>query len=99
VYTFADLNLAEHATDATVWHACQGAGVILITGNRNAHGPETLEVTIREQNEPGSLPVLTLADRHRVSRDRAYAESAVARLFEFLVDIDNLRGAGRLFLP
>jgi hypothetical protein len=99
VCTFADLGLSEDAPDATVWKACQEAGVLLITGNRNAEGPESLEITIRQQNTPDCLPVLTLADPDRIARDRLYAESVVERLFEILIDLEVVRGAGRLFLP
>jgi hypothetical protein len=99
LYTFEDLALPEDATDAAVWQACQQGGVLLITGNRNAESPESLEITIRQQNRPDCLPVLTLADPDRIARDRAYAESVVERLFDVLIDVDALRGAGRLILP
>jgi Tfp pilus assembly ATPase PilU len=97
--TFADLDLAENATDAAVWQACQENGVLLITGNRGATDPDSLEVTIRERNRRDNLPVLTLANPRRIMRDRTYAEAVVERLFEILVDIEMYRGAGRLYLP
>jgi hypothetical protein len=97
--TFEGLDLPEDATDAAVWRACQASEVLLITGNRNAEGPESLEITIRRQNRPDCLPVLTLADPDRIARDRAYAESVVERLFDVLIDVEMFRGAGRLFLP
>ena len=50
--TFEDFNLAEDATDAAIWQACQDSEVLLITGNRNAEGSESLELTIRERNTP-----------------------------------------------
>ena len=97
--TFPDLHLAEDGTDAEVWQACQDGDVVLLTGNRNAEGPQSLEITIRQRNQPNCLPVLTLADPDRILRDRSYAESVVERLFDVLVDLDALRGAGRLYLP
>jgi hypothetical protein len=99
VCTFMDLGLAESASDAAVWRACQQNGVVLITGNRNADGPDSLEVTIRNENSLQCLPVLTISDRDRIARDRRYAESVLERLIEFLIDLEALRGAGRLFLP
>ena len=99
VCTFTDLGLAENASDATVWRACQESGVVLITGNRNADGPESLEITIRNENGPRCLPVLTVSDRDQIARDREYAELVLERLFEILIDLEALRGAGRLFLP
>jgi len=97
--TFADLGLPDDATDAAVWQACQENEVLLITGNRNAEGPESLETTIRQRNRSDCLPVLTLANPDRIARDRAYAESVVERLFDVLVDVEAFRGTGRLFLP
>jgi hypothetical protein len=97
--TFEDLDLAEDAADSAVWQACQEGRVLLVTGNRNAEGPESLEITIRQQNQPGCLPVLTLADPDRIARDRAYAELVIERLFDILIDVEVFRGAGRLYLP
>lgn len=97
--TLADLGLAEDATDAEIWNACQENEIVLITGNRNAEQPESLEMTIRQDDDETSLPVITLADRDRIMRDRVYAERVVERLLEILFDLDNLRGTGRLFVP
>lgn len=97
--TLGDFDLSNDASDATIWQTCQDRQVILITGNRNAEGPESLETTIRQRNTPDALPVLTLADPDRIGRDAQYAESVVARLFDVLVDVDSLRGTGRLYLP
>lgn len=99
VWTFADVGLAANAPDSAVWEACQANEIILITGNRNAEGSDSLEATIRQRNNASSLPVLTLSDPRRIARDRQYAEMAVERLFEILIDIDMNRGTGRLFLP
>lgn len=97
--TFADLGLTEDAVDSQIWRACQEDEVVLITGNRNAEGPESLEVTIRQHNDERCLPVLTLADPDRIIRDRPYTEMVVERLLGILFDLKNLRGTGRLYLP
>ncbi len=97
--TLEDLNLTDDVTDAVLWQACQDHEIVLITGNRNADGPESLEVTIRQRNRPDCLPVLTLADPDRIARDPGYRELVVERLFDVLIDIDSLRGTGRLYLP
>ena len=99
VFTFADLGLLRNVADSILWHACQQQGVILITSNRNTRGPESLEATITAHNQPESLPVFTLADAERLMSDRAYAERVAEALLEYLFKIDNLRGAGRLYLP
>jgi hypothetical protein len=97
--TFEDFGLPENATDATIWQACQDNNILLITGNRNAEGPESLEMTIRQRNATNCLPVLTLADPDRIQRDFQYAESVVERMFDILIDTDALRDTGRLYLP
>jgi hypothetical protein len=97
--TFEDFDLPNDATDAAIWRACQDNDILLITGNRNAEGRESLEMTIRQWNTPYCLPVLTLADPDRIQREHRYAESVVERLFDILVDTDALRGTGRLYLP
>jgi hypothetical protein len=99
VFYFRDLGLAPTITDGVLWQTCQQQQIVLLTANRNAVGPDSLEVTLRTQNQPGSLPVLTLADADRVIHSRAYAERVVERLLECLIDIDNYRGTGRVYLP
>jgi hypothetical protein len=97
--TFRDLGLALDVTDAVLWQTCQQQEIILITANRNADDPDSLETTIRTRNTPDSLPVFTIADPDQVLHSRAYAERVVQQLLEYLIDIDNYRGTGRLYLP
>ena len=99
VYSFDDFGLQADASDSDVWQICQDNDVILITGNRTAKGPDSLETTIREHNDASCLPVLTISDADRIAHDREYAMAVVERLFEILLDIDLVRGTGRLFLP
>jgi predicted nuclease of predicted toxin-antitoxin system len=99
VYTLERLGLTADAADAEIWRVCQQEGLVLVTGNRNADAPDSLENTIRAQNRPESLPVLTLADPFAVEHDRGYAERVAVRMMEVLFDIDNCRGTGRLYLP
>lgn len=96
---FADLGLRDEASDAEVWQVCQDNGYVLVTGNRNDDGPNSLEATIRSRGTADSLPVLTLADPERVRRNRRYAGAIVLSLIETFMDMDASRGAGRLYLP
>jgi hypothetical protein len=57
---FPALGLAFNALDALIWATCQREGLVLITGNRNDDGPDSLEATIRNENQPDSLPVFTM---------------------------------------
>jgi hypothetical protein len=78
---------------------CQRDGLILLTANRNQDGPASLEATIRSRATATSLPVITLADAVRLLRDSAYAEHAAIHLMELLLDIDSMKGTGRVYLP
>ena len=99
VLTFRDVGLSPKASDAVVWQTCQQQQMILVTANRNADGPDSLEATLRSQNTTSSLPVFTIANARKVRRSRDYAERVVAKLLEYLLDIDGIRGTGRLYLP
>jgi hypothetical protein len=97
--SFEDLGLVRNASDAVLWQKCQEQQVILITANRNEDGPDSLQATIRAFNQPDNLPVFTLADPKRIQRNRGYAERVAERLLEYLLEIDEVKGTGRLYLP
>ena len=97
--TFHDLGLPDRALDSVVWNRCQQDDLVLITANRNASGPDSLESAIRTSNSPGSLPVFTIADPDSVMESREYAERVADRLLEYLFDIERCRGVERLYLP
>jgi hypothetical protein len=99
VCTFGDLGLVQETSDAALWHLCQRQQIILLTANRNTDGPDSLEVTLRTHNTPSSLPVFTIGDAERVLHSRDYADRVVERLLEYLLEIDRVRGTGRLYLP
>ena len=99
VYTFSDLGLVPETLDSTLWQVCQKNEVVLLTANRNDDGADSLEATIRSMNTEYSLPVLTVADADRILHSREYAERVVERTVDYLIDIDNFRGTGRLYLP
>jgi hypothetical protein len=99
LFHFEDIGLSRTSSDLEIWQKCQEHGLIFITDNRSKHTPESLEATIQQHNSADSLPVFTIADLHRFRRSRAYAERVLERLYEYLLQIDSLRGTGRLFLP
>jgi len=99
VETLASLGLPSNASDSAIWHQCQQKGLVLITNNRNARGPDSLAETIRLYNTPVCLPVFTLANANRVLTSNSYAEVVVERLLGYLLRIDELLGTGRLFIP
>jgi hypothetical protein len=98
-FTFADMGIAANAPDSRVWEVCQREDVALVTDNRNEDGPDSLGATIRTFNTPRCLPVFTLSDAKRFLRSKEYGHKVTERLLEYLLDIDDYRGAGRLYLP
>jgi predicted nuclease of predicted toxin-antitoxin system len=99
LFHFEDIGLHQDATDLQIWQKCQENHLMLITDNRNKHSPDSLEATIQQFNTPESLPVFTIADLRKFRKSREYAQRVVEKLYEFLFDIDSLRGTGRLYLP
>jgi hypothetical protein len=99
VVSFPALGLSFDASDAVVWRTCQRERLVLITGNRNKRGLDSLEAVIQSENQPDSLPVITIANTDRVLEDRLYAEKVAERLLEKLIAIDDFRGSGRLYVP
>jgi hypothetical protein len=99
VATFQDLGLQPEDSDRVVWQRCQAEQLVLITTNRNDEGPDSLESTIRTLVIPSSLPVITLADAKRLLFDRSYADRTADKLLEYLFDLDQYYGAGRLYVP
>jgi hypothetical protein len=99
VYDFQDLGLPPRAPDNIIWLECQARQLILITSNRNKEGSLSLEATIRQYNSPTCLPVITLADSERIRHEGSYAARTAEQIMDYLLDIDNLRGTGRLYAP
>jgi hypothetical protein len=97
--TFADLGLHPRTPDLEIWQLCQREQYLLITANRNNDGPDSLEAALRDHGTPSSLPVLTLANSRKVSKSRPYAKRVAERLMEVLMDMENYRGTGRVYLP
>ncbi|MBM4090048.1 MAG: hypothetical protein FJ276_11610 [Planctomycetes bacterium] len=99
IVSFNDLGLSSDASDADLWKACQAHEVVLVTANRNKDGSDSLEAAIAQGNQPSSLPVLTVSDADQILTSREYATRVVSQLLEFLFDLDNVRGTGRLYVP
>ena len=99
VRTFAEVGLPHDASDSEVWDACQREQISLITANRNQEGPDSLEAVLRSRNTPSSLPVFTIGDIQLFAKSRTHAIQVAVRLLDYLMEIDEFRGAGRLYLP
>ncbi|ELR98555.1 hypothetical protein [Gloeocapsa sp. PCC 73106] len=84
--TFEVVNLAADSSDRLVWQFVQNNGMLLLTGNRNAKGEDSLEQVMRQENQSTSFPIITISDPERVN-EYDYRERCVERLIEIVIDI------------
>jgi hypothetical protein len=98
IVTFREVMLAIKSDDRLIWRFAQAQGMILLTANRNMEAPDSLEQTIREENTPSSLPVLTIGSLDRFGEPH-YRERCYLRLLDIVLYLDDYLGAGRLFIP
>lgn len=98
VATFEELSLPVESSDREIWRFAQERGMLLLTGNRNMTGEDSLEQTIRDENRPDSIPVVTIGNVNRIAK-RTYREECATRLASICLDVDSYFGAGRLFIP
>jgi hypothetical protein len=96
--TFRDEGLAVNSNDRLIWRYAQEHGMLLLTGNRNMDGDDSLEQTLREENTPTSLPVITVGDVDRLA-ESGYRIRCAHRLVELVLYLERYRGVGRLFIP
>jgi hypothetical protein len=95
---FDEAELAVDSSDRIVWRFAQDNQMILLTANHRMKGIDSLEQIIREENTSTSLPVLTIGTLDRFS-DREYRAQCAVRLVDILLDLENYRGVGRIFIP
>ncbi len=96
--TFAEVGLPLDSPDRVVWRFAQENGMILLTNNRNMDGEDSLEQTLREENLPTSLPVITIANAGRLS-ERHYRERCAFQLLEIALELDKHLGRSRVYIP
>lgn len=96
--TFTDVGLPINSSDKEVWQFVQQNKLILLTGNRNSDGEDSLEQTIRKDNSPTSLPVITISMVDRLE-ERLYREECAEKLVEIVLNIENYLGVGRIYIP
>jgi hypothetical protein len=66
ILTLPPISLAANTSDVVLWFECQRRQVVLLTGNRNKDGADSLEQAIRDHNTETSLPVIPLANAQRI---------------------------------
>ncbi len=95
---FADVGLPIDSSDRDVWRFVQKNRLILLAGNRNNDGEDSLQQTIWDENQPTSLPVVTIGVLDRLE-ERAYREQCAERLMEIVLGIESCLGIGRIYIP
>ena len=96
--SLADVGLDSAASDREIWRTCQSHGLVLVTANRNADGIDALANVITEMNHAGCLPVLTIGSPRQV-REHSYREDCAYRIADIVLELEQVRGSGRLFIP
>ena len=96
--TFAEVGLPRNSSDRAVWRFAQKNGMILLTNNRNMDNGDSLEQTLREENTPTSLPVITVANAGRLSEKR-YRERCAFQLLEIVLELKQHLGRSRIYIP
>lgn len=94
----ADVGLPDDSTDRKVWRCAQAKQMLLLTNNRNMQGVDALEQTIRDEGHIASLPVITIA-RAECMSERTYREQCAIRLLEIVIELEDYRSVGRIFIP
>ncbi len=95
---FTEVGLPFDSSDREVWVFAQENGMILLTNNRNMDGVDSLEQTLRDENRPTSLPVVTVANVGRLS-ERNYRERCAFQLLEIALELDKHLGRSRVYIP
>jgi len=93
-----DFGMSHDTLDQEVWRFAQQRRFWLVTNNRNSESDDSLQATIKRENTPDSLPVITTSDKDRLSEPE-YRQRAVTRLVEILISPESSLGTGRLFIP
>jgi len=96
--TLTEVGLHRTSSDRAIWRSAQAHGLILITDNRNMKGRDSLEQTLREENTPEALPVLTIGSAERL-KERSYRDLCATRIVEIVLNLESHRGVGRIFIP
>jgi predicted nuclease of predicted toxin-antitoxin system len=96
---FEEVELPIDSDDRVVWRFAQANQMILLTANRSMKGKNSLEQVMREENTPTSLPVVTIGNIDRLLAEPDYRERCVNCLVNIVLNIEDFRGAMRIFIP
>jgi len=93
-----DYGLPDDLPDQDIWRFVQVNRLLLVTSNRNDEDETSLQATMRRENGPTSLPIITIPDEEALKRSD-YRQRAAQRLVDIIFDLNDYLGTGRLFVP
>ncbi len=93
-----DYGLPDDHPDQEIWRFAQQQRLWLLTNNRNSDDDASLQATIKRENTPDSLPVITVSDKNKLVLAE-YRQQAVNGLVEIVISPERYGGTGRLFIP
>jgi hypothetical protein len=93
-----DYGLPANLPDQDIWRFVQQHRLLLATNNRNSDGETSLQATLQRENQPDSLPIITLSDRDALAL-ADYRQRVAQSLVRIIIDLDDYLGAGRLWVP
>jgi len=93
---FAEVSWAFNSSERIVWRLAQENQMILLTANRSREGEDSLEETIRNENTPTSLPVLTIGSVDRLAESE-YRKKCSLCLFDGILNLENFLGVSPIF--
>ena len=96
--TFTEAGLPLASSDRIVWRFAQAHRMLLLTGNRNMDSADSLEQTIRDENHPAALPIVTIGSLDRMV-EHSYRDACADQLVEIGMYLDSYRGTGRIYIP
>jgi hypothetical protein len=96
---FHDIDLPIDSDDRVVWRLSQEKQMILLTANRNMKGKDSLEQVLGEDNTIDSLPVVTIGNLDRFSKEASYRSRCADRIIDIVLNIEDYMGSGRIFIP
>jgi hypothetical protein len=96
---FNDIDLPIDSNDRFVWRLSQENRMILLTANRNMKGEDSLEQVLREDSTIDSLPVITIGNLDRFSKEPSYRSRCADRIIDIVLNIEDYMGVGRIFIP
>ena len=93
-----DYGLPDNLPDQEIWRFVQTHRLLLVTNNRNNENETSLQATMRRENTPQSLPVVTISDKDALIQTE-YRQRVAQGLARIIIDLDNYLGTGRVFVP